>query len=140
LSLYLDASILVALFTQEPQSERADAFLRGHALELIVSDFAEAEFASAVARRVRMGQAALEAARETFAVFDAWAIRATGRAYTTTADIASAALFIRRLDLSLRAPDAIHIAITQRVAADLFTFDERMAAAAKALGTKVVSG
>ncbi len=140
MSLYLDASILVALFTQDPQAERADAFLRARAAKLVVSDFAEAEFASAIARRVRMRQARPEAARETFAVFDAWVLRATERAHATTADIRSAALFIRRLDLILRAPDAIHIAIAQRVAADLFAFDERMAAAARALGTKVVSG
>jgi uncharacterized protein len=36
--------------------------------------------------------------------------------------------------LPLRAPDAIHIAMAQRVGAALVTFDRRMAAAARALG------
>ncbi|HVH76374.1 MAG TPA: hypothetical protein VM755_15780 [Stellaceae bacterium] len=51
-----------------------------------------------------------------------------------SADIAAADAFLRRLDLNLRAPDAINIAIAQRLGADLMTFDERMTANARALG------
>ena len=138
--IYLDASILVALFADEPQTEPADAFLRAHSGMLIVSDLAEAEFASAMARRVRMGQARANEARQTFLTFDAWTARETERTHTTHADIASAAAFIRRLDLTLRAPDGIHIAITQRLGADLFTFDRNLAASARALGTLVMVG
>jgi predicted nucleic acid-binding protein len=59
---------------------------------------------------------------------------------TTASDIASAAAFIRRLDLNLRAPDAINIAIADRVGAALATFDERMAASARALKVAAVAG
>jgi uncharacterized protein len=58
---------------------------------------------------------------------------------TTASDIASAASFIRRLDLNLRAPDAINIAIADRIGAALATFDDRMAAAARALEVAVAA-
>jgi len=38
-----------------------------------------------------------------------------------------------------RAPDALNIAIAQRCGAALFTFDNRMAMAAKALGLTVMA-
>jgi uncharacterized protein len=55
------------------------------------------------------------------------------------ADLRQAERFLRRLDLPLRAPDAIHIAITQRLDLELATFDERMADCAKRLGVKVAA-
>jgi len=53
-SLYLDASVLVALFVIDPASARAAAFLASHPAIILVSDFGAAEFSSALARRVRM--------------------------------------------------------------------------------------
>jgi predicted nucleic acid-binding protein len=41
--------------------------------------------------------------------------------------------------LPLRTPDAIHIAIAERVDATLVTFDLAMAASARALGTAVTA-
>jgi uncharacterized protein len=52
-SVYLDASVLVALFTNDPLTARADTFLRANPLVLIVSDFAATEFSSVIARHVR---------------------------------------------------------------------------------------
>jgi uncharacterized protein len=138
LSLYLDASVLVALFVDDPFTARARAVLHSALPALIVSDLAAAEFASAIARLVRIGDAKPKAARATFATFDAWLVRETQFAETLSADVVAAAAFIRRLDLTLRAPDAIHIAIAQRVGADLFTFDKQMAKSARSLGTAVV--
>jgi hypothetical protein len=53
-SLYLDASVLVALFVIDPSSARAEAFLSAHPEIAVVSDFGVAEFSSAVGRRVRI--------------------------------------------------------------------------------------
>lgn len=66
-----------------------------------------------------------------------WAARAATRVETVAADIAAAAGFIRRLDLTLRTPDAVNIAIAQRAGAILATFDIRMAESAAALGLAV---
>lgn len=136
---YLDASVLVALFTQDALTARGEAFLRAHLPVLIVSEFASAEFASALARRVRTGEIAAENARIAFSNFDVWTGRATRREETRAADIAAAEAFLRRLDLNLRTADAVNIAIAQRVEATLATFDEKMAASARALGTAVAA-
>jgi uncharacterized protein len=136
-SVYLDASVLVALLTEDALTLRADAFLRGCTAALIVSDFAAAEVASVVARHVRTREISMDDARAAFTTFDEWTARATVRAETTGADIASATTFLRRLDLALRTPDAINIAIAQRLEATLLTFDVKMIDCARALGVAV---
>jgi predicted nucleic acid-binding protein len=136
-SVYLDASALVAILTDDPFTERTTAFLRTFTSVLIVSDFAAAEFSATVARHVRIQKYSPEHARTAFSTFDLWSSRGTQRVHVTQEDIASAEIFVRRLDLTLRAPDAIHIAISQRTADHLLTFDRKMAEAARALGTEV---
>jgi predicted nucleic acid-binding protein len=120
-------------------SRRADAYIRSHALILIVSDFAGAEFASVIARRVRTREVTRRTARTVFAELDAWVLRNTERAETTSADVAAATQALRRLDLTLRTADALHIAIAQRLDATLMTFDDKMALAARALGVAVAA-
>jgi predicted nucleic acid-binding protein len=140
LRLYLDASVLVALFTTDALTGRADTLLRTHRPVVIVSDFTAAELASAVARRVRACELSSLEATNLFVTFDAWVARVAGRAETTAGDVAAAAAFLRRLDLTLCTPDALHVAIIQRIGAELFTFDEKMAASARALGIAVRTG
>jgi predicted nucleic acid-binding protein len=65
---------------------------------------------------------------------DGWLARSAKRVETVSADIVTAQGFLRRLDLPLRSPDAVNIAIAQRVNATLGTFDDKMRAAATALG------
>jgi uncharacterized protein len=138
-SLYLDASVIVALLTNDIFTSRADAYIRGHPDILIVSDFAGAEFASVVARRVRTHEVTEPIARVAFARLDAWRVRNTELAETTTSDVVAATRALRRLDLTLRTADALNIAIAQRIDATLMTFDEKMAVAARALGVPVAA-
>jgi predicted nucleic acid-binding protein len=133
-SVYLDASVLVALFTNDPFTPRADGFLRENASVLLVSDFAAAEFASVIARHVRTREIARRDARIAFSTFDAWTARVAQRVEIGAADVKAAEAFLRRLDLKLRTPDAINIAIAQRIGAALFTFDDAMIKSARALG------
>ncbi|HLY45903.1 MAG TPA: type II toxin-antitoxin system VapC family toxin [Stellaceae bacterium] len=137
LGWYLDTSVLAALLRPEPSSNRADSFIRRNPADLTVSDFTAAEFASAVARWVRTRELNETAARTALESFDLWLTRSAQRVEVSPADIAAATTFLRRLDLPLRTPDAIHIAIAQRLGATLVTFDRRMAASAAALGTAV---
>jgi predicted nucleic acid-binding protein len=137
LSLYLDASVLVALFLDDPFSSQAEALFRSRPLAPIVSDFAAAEFASAAARRVRTGELAADSAHEAFADLDRWLLGGVQRFETTTADIFTAGGLVRRLAFPLRTPDAIHIALCQRSGADMATFDRRLGAAAVQLGLAV---
>lgn len=136
--IYFDTNLLVALLTNDPLSTRADALLQTHAPSPVISDFAAAEFASALARRVRVGDLAPEDGRSAFATFDAWVARIAARYELTPPDVALATTFLRRLDLPLRTPDALHIAMVQRLGASLATFDSQMAECARKLGTSVI--
>jgi predicted nucleic acid-binding protein len=138
-SVYLDASVLVALFTRDVFTARSDAFLRDRSPELLISDFAAAEFTSAVALRTRRGDLTRDDARLAFSRFDAWTHRVARRAETRAADVAAADALLRRLDLPLRTPDALNIAIAQREKASLMTFDVKMAASTRALGLAVAA-
>jgi len=104
---------------------------------LVVSDLAAAEFASAVSRRVRTGAFTTENARLSLNGLDAWLARATHRTAIMATDVALADAYLRRLDLALLTPNAIHIAIVQRLGAVLATCDRQMAAAARELGIAV---
>ena len=137
MTVYLDASVLVALFTNDHLTARAEKFLRANPMVLIVSDFAAAEFSSVIARHVRTKDIIKDDARTVFANFDIWTARTTQRARISAADIITAEVFLRRLDLALRTPDAINIAMAQRMGATLVTFDKKMAAAARSIGTVV---
>jgi predicted nucleic acid-binding protein len=74
-----------------------------------------------------------------FMHFDSWVARSASRQEITGRDIGAAERFLRRLDVNLRTPDAIHIAVAQRVAATLVTLDRGMAIAARALGMAVAT-
>jgi uncharacterized protein len=136
-SVYLDASVLVALFTNDPLTTRADSFLRAKPSVLIVSDFAAAEFSSVIARHVRTKGITKNDARIVFSNFDAWTELTTQRALINAADIIAAEVLLRRLDLVLRTPDALNIAIAQRMGATLVTFDKKMTTVARAIGVMI---
>jgi len=138
-SVYLDASVLVAFFSDDPFTPRADAFLDKYEDVLIISDFAAAEFASVIARQVRTKEISAATAHDAFSSFDSWTARAAESVEFGPLDVRTAEGFLRRLDLPLRTADAIHIAIARRIRASIATFDEKMARAARALGTAVAA-
>ena len=138
MSIYLDASVISGLFIErDALAVQARAIVFDDNEVLVVSDFAAAEFASVVARLKRTGQITEADAREVFGTFDTWREQLTEREAVDPADIRAAAAIIRRLVLNIRAPDAINLAIAQRLGAAVATFDRRMADNAKALGIAV---
>jgi len=138
-SVYLDASVLVAFFTDDHFTPRADAFLDAYEDVLIISDFAAAEFASVIARQVRTRDVSAATARDAFSSFDSWTPRAAQRVRLGSDDVVTAESLLRRLDLPLRTADAIHIAIARRMGASIATYDKKLAACAHALGTAVAA-
>ncbi|MCJ2135403.1 type II toxin-antitoxin system VapC family toxin [Methylobacterium sp. J-026] len=131
---------MVALLTDDPLTARADALFRALAPIPVVSNFAAAEFASALGRRVRTSEIAAERARRAFADLDGWSDTVAERVDLDPTDVAAAASFLRRLDITLRTPNALNIALCRRVSATLATFDDKMAAVARTLGLPVVAG
>ena len=134
MTVYLDASILVALISEDALAEQADALLRSTPDPTIVSDFAVAEMVSALSRKIRSGDLSRDEARSALAMFDAEVASAAVLVDIAPSDVQAATAFLRRFDLSLRAPDAIHIATASRFGAALATFDRRLAADAGRLG------
>jgi len=139
-SVYLDVNVIVPLFAVDLFSNRAEKALRNLADDLVVSDFSAAEFSSVIARRVRTRDLRAEEARTAFSNFDSWCARYTRRVEIDTIDVSGASSLMRRLDLSIRTPDALHLAIVHRTNCKLLTFDKSMASAAQGLGIEIVSG
>ncbi len=136
-SVYLDVNVIVALFAVDPLNDKADKAMRGLRDTLVVSNLSAAEFSAVMARRVRTRDLRNSEAQTAFANFDIWCARHTRLAEIESSDIAGATAMIRRLDFPLRTPDALHLAITQRVGCTLLTFDRTMARIARAIGVDV---
>lgn len=134
---YLDASVLVAFFLTDAHTEKARQIVMG-AGELLLSDFAAAEFSSAIAGFCRVGRLDADSARGIFSDFDIWCLRTCRAVALAPSDIRTGEQFMRRLDPTLRTPDALHVAAAGRLQADLATFDIRMAEAAVRLGVALV--
>ena len=133
---YLDASALVSLFVADRHTAAIRGFLRAERPTVGVSDFASAEFASAIARRVRMAWLTAEQGGRLLNVHDGWMAANAEPLEVEPVDVRVASAFVRRFELGLRAPDALHLAICHRLELPLLTFDERQAAAAERLGVR----
>jgi hypothetical protein len=137
-ALYLDANIIVALLIPEPSSPAIFQFLYEATEPLLVSSFTAAEVASGVSRLARMGQMTTDVAHLTLADFDDWRLAETQPLEIDDFDIVQAAQFVRRFDLKLRMPDALHLAVCLRAGARLVTHDHTLADAAAACGVAAV--
>ena len=138
MSVYLDTSVLASLFIDtDVFATRATTFFAQADDVLIVSDFAATEFASVLSRLTRMNRIPAPRTRAIFDAFDIWRARFADEEDTVSSDILAATAIIRRLDLNLRAPDAINLAIALRLGASVATFDRRMAQNARALGINI---
>ena len=134
MSAYLDASAILPILIEEPGSPLVDRFIAETDEALVVSEFAAAEVASALSRLVRTGLLDAADATARLADFDAWRASATVDLDLQASDIRLAHIFVRRFDLMLRAPDALHAAICRRGDLTLVTLDRRLATAAAELG------
>jgi predicted nucleic acid-binding protein len=134
LSVYLDTSLLVPLFAADALADRAEAWLEAGPGGPVVSDLAEAEFVAAIGAKA--GSHILLAAEAQAALdnFPAWTAMACRRVLLAPEDLARATGWMRRFDLNLRTPDALHLALAARLELAVATFDQGMVRAAQALG------
>lgn len=137
MSCYLDSSVVLPTLVREPASGVVDSFMTTAGQELLVSDFAAAEVASALSRLVRTGRLQASEGAACLMDFDIWRAAMTTMTEIHAADIRLAGAYVRRFDLALRAPDALHVAIARRLDVALVTLDRRMATAARELGVAV---
>lgn len=137
MSLYLDASVLVPTLVAEAATEVVEAYLLAAGQVRLVSDFAAAEVGAALSRLVRMGLLDGAEASARLADFDAWRAGTSSPVDVNPSDARLANVYVRRFDLMLRAPDALHLAIARRANAMLVTLDRRLSNAARELGIAV---
>jgi uncharacterized protein len=137
-SAYIDASALVPLQIIEAATVAVRNFLSSVRGEMVVSDFAAGEFASVLSRLVRMQQIDVGTADSRLVLFDEWLESGTRQIAVDSADIARAVTLVRRFDLKLLMPDAIHAAVCERHGFALVTLDARLARAAERLGIEVI--
>jgi uncharacterized protein len=137
LSAYLDTSILLPTLIAEPTTEAVYDYLGADPRELLISDFAAAEVASALFRLVRMALLNEADVTARLADFDAWRAAVSLPVDIGATDARLAYIYVRRFGLGLRAPDALHLAIARRLDATLVTLDRRLATAARELGVAV---
>jgi uncharacterized protein len=136
--LYLDASAFVPLHVDDALSSQARALLRSWTRQVIVSDLTMAEFSSAIARRFRTLELTKAEAGKCISNGDAWTSRFANPVEMTGHDLKQATAWIQSLELPLRTPDALHLAIVMRLGARLITFDRQMAQSATSLGIEVL--
>ena len=136
MSIYLDTSVLIPTLVREPASDGVRTYLTTRQ-ERLISDFAAAEVASGLSRLVRTGLLTAAEGAARLSDFDAWRAATSSPADVHGADARLAYAYVRRFDLMLRAPDALHLAIANRLQATLVTLDERMERAARELGIAI---
>ncbi len=132
--ILFDTSILVPMFVPESSSAIVEQSIETWTDRIIVNDFTCGEFGSALSIRFRRGDLTLEQAQQALDSFDAWVESNVRRDVTGVEDMALAARFVRRFELALRMPDALHLAVAMRLGASLATLDRRQSTAAKSLG------
>lgn len=137
MSVYLDASVLLPILIDEPASAAVDTFMERGGRELLVSDFAAAEVTAALSRLVRMDLLSRTDAVERLEDFDMWRAAMSSPVDMHPADARLANAFVRRFELMLRPPDALHAAIARRLDVPLVTLNQRLAKAATKLGVTV---
>lgn len=133
--LYLDTSLLVAVFTDEAAADRLLAWLKRSQSEgLTISEWVATEFSAALSMKIRTKHIDESYRARAFALFERMAADSMRVTTVTDAHFRSASQFASEYRLGLRAGDALHLAIASDQDAILCTLDKRLAGAGKTLG------
>ena len=134
---YLDTSAVIPLLMPEPSSASLEGWIHQER-DVQISGWTCVETASALGIKVRtkalstaQAQAALDLLRTTL-------VPSFAMVPVDDGDIGRAGRLLERFDLGLRAGDALHLAIAQRLGTPLVTLDRRLATAAAAVGLEVI--
>ena len=140
--IYLDTSFLMPLFREEAVSQKVEKFLATRTdTPLAVSQWTRVEFASVIARDVRMKKLSEVPALKLIDEFDALVGGSFHLWHPAAADFDLAREYVGDFSTKLRGPDALHLAISRNNRAEEFlTLDEDLLFAAKRLKIKAGRG
>lgn len=140
--LYFDTSFLAPLVREETTSAQIERFVgRLAAGELAISHWTRVEFASLLARHVRMGGLTVEAAKAVGAGFDAMVDETFVVLLPDIDDFDLAREYLSHHMTGLRAGDALHLAIAgNRRMKTIFSLDKTLLKAGTMLGLPVSRG
>jgi uncharacterized protein len=132
--VYLDASALVKLLVPEPESDALNQSLI-QAGDVIVSDLALTETASALGRRTREGLLTSGESRRLYREAERLTTSCRIAELTPPVHRRAERLLLTSLHISLRALDALHVALALHAeAATVVAYDPRLRKAAEGQG------
>lgn len=140
--IYLDTSFLAPFYIQEATSSQVEAILLKVSIgKLAISHWTRVEFASLLARRLRMGELTAENVEKVMEAF----VTNINNTYVCfpvePTDFNQAATLLMQGNTALRAGDALHLSIALNRKTDNFlTLDRKLLAAANVLGVTASSG
>lgn len=140
--IYLDTSFLTPLFRAEPVSARVENFLAAQPPgTFAISRWTRVEFASVMAREVRMKSINQATARKLIEEFDVLAQASLHTLIPAAADFDLARDFVAEFATRLRGPDALHLAIVRNNGIkEILTLDDGLLYAARKLKLKARRG
>jgi predicted nucleic acid-binding protein len=138
--IYLDTSVLVALFTNEASASHITLWYADETRLLTSGDWCMTEFASALALKKRTRQLSCEQCDTAWQVFCEFCSSGLRLLPLEREVFTHAAQLIRDSDNGLRAGDALHLALALHVRAEaFFTLDTRLAASAQQNGLSLIT-
>jgi predicted nucleic acid-binding protein len=132
---YLDSSVVVSLFVRDVHAERVKRWLAADP-PVWISQWTVAEFTSAMSHYVRSRRLTEGERDRAESEFDRWLARREAPLPVANEHYAEARALMRA-DVSLRAPDALHLAVAREHRMVMATLDGVLAAAAKRAGVTV---
>jgi len=138
LTIYLDTSAAVPLFVPEPASDRVVAWFESCTDTLVSSDWILTEFASALSIKVRRGELTQKHAKAAWDEFETFSRDGLRVLPVSRAAFAQAAQLARQIRSTLRAGDALHLAMAiESGAASIATADGQLEKSADAHGMAI---
>ena len=132
---YLDTSLLIPLYVEETRTSDAQSWMAGLAFEpLSISHWCVVEFHSALGIKSRRGELNEVNRIIVETAFQRFLVTRSGWVDVRQEDFERAAEMCKHWSLSLRAGDALHLAIAERCGLTVCTLDRVMWTAARSLG------
>jgi len=138
LTCYVDTSVVVSALTREAASGRSLAWLaRQDAGTLAISDWVATEVSSALSIKIRTGAISESQRADALAGFRRLAGRSLTVLSVERSHFSLAARLADQHALTLRAADALHLAVALDHGLTLCTLDQNLAEAAGLVGVRV---